>query len=243
MKRSLYILNILIILIFSQANSGFSNEPTVYVVTLSTGHYHTGMAIPLSALFYQPAVVDSNWKYLGRPNNRIYCLNVHLASKGKYMAMATHTGVHQSFDFGKTWKDGRRILGDGKTWRGLITGAIVGMTGGFGLSIVAIYANNSDFAFLGLSDFGRFPLMIPIIGSICFGALFGDITESFLKRRRGKKRGEDWIPFDQLDFIIGALVLSFIIAGILQIVSITSFNWFFDLYFFIINNLYLLISS
>jgi len=141
-------------------------------------------------------------------------------------ASALLVGGGTPIDFGKTWKDGRRILGDGKTWRGLISGAFVGMTSGFGLSVVAIFANNSDFAFLGLSDFGRFPLMIPIIAGICFGALLGDITESFLKRRFGKNRGEDWIPFDQLDFIVGAIVLSFIIAGLLQILEITSYNWF-----------------
>ena len=138
---------------------------------------------------------------------------------------AVLVGGGKPVDFGKTWKDGRRILGDGKTWRGLISGAFLGMTGGFGLSIVAIYANNSDFKFLGLSDFGKFPLMIPIIGAICFGALLGDIIESFLKRRVGKERGQDWIPFDQLDFIVGALLLSFIVAGVIQV--FTSY-WFFD---------------
>jgi len=140
-------------------------------------------------------------------------------------ASAVLVGGGTPIDFGKKWKDGKRILGDGKTWRGLITGAIVGMVGGFGLSIVAIYANNSDFAFLGLNDFGQFPLMIPMVGAICFGALFGDITESFFKRRVGKDRGEDWIPFDQLDFIVGALVFSVIVAGIIKI-----FNsyWFFE---------------
>ncbi len=143
-------------------------------------------------------------------------------------ASALLVGGGTPIDFGKTWKDGKRILGDGKTWRGLITGAIVGMAAGFGLSVVAVYANDSEFAFLGISNFGRFPLMIPIIGAICFGALFGDITESFLKRRIGKKRGENWIPFDQLDFIVGALILSFIMAGFLQIISITTENWFFE---------------
>ena len=92
-------------------------------------------------------------------------------------------------DFGKNWKDGKRILGDGKTWNGLVIGALFGIIGGFGITVVAIYANNSEeFAFLGLNDFGRFPLMIPIITSICFGALLGDIIESFLKRRVGKNR-------------------------------------------------------
>lgn len=142
-------------------------------------------------------------------------------------ASALLVGGGTPIDFGKNWKDGKRILGDGKTWRGLISGAVIGMVGGFGLSIVAIYANNSDFAFLGLSDFGRYPLMIPIIGSICFGALLGDIIKSFFKRRVGIERGKNWIPFDQIDFILGVLLFSFLIAGFLQIIGIASYNWFF----------------
>ena len=143
-------------------------------------------------------------------------------------ASALLVGGGKPIDFGKNWKDGRRILGDGKTWQGLISGAFVGITGGFAFSIVAIYANNSEFSFLGLSDFGRYPLMIPIVASICFGALLGDIIESFFKRRIGRDRGEDWIPFDQIDFISGALILCFLIAGLLQILGFTSNNWFTD---------------
>lgn len=137
-------------------------------------------------------------------------------------------GGGKPIDFGKKWKDGRRILGDGKTWRGLVTGAFLGMTGGFGITVAAIYIAKSEFGFLGLNDFGRFPLMIPIITSVCFGALLGDILESFFKRRIGKKSGEDWIPFDQLDFILGALFFSFIISSLVQIIGVTSHNWFFD---------------
>jgi CDP-2,3-bis-(O-geranylgeranyl)-sn-glycerol synthase len=143
-------------------------------------------------------------------------------------ASALLVGGGTPVDFGKNWKDGRRILGDGKTWWGLFSGAFLGITAGFAFSIVAIYANNSEFSFLGISDFGRYPLMIPIIASICFGALLGDIIESFFKRRFGKNRGEDWIPFDQLDLIVGVLLLSFIFAGLLQITGITSYNWFFE---------------
>jgi len=145
-------------------------------------------------------------------------------------ASALLVGGGTPIDFGKNWRDGRRILGDGKTWRGLISGAVVGMIGGFGLSIVAIYANDSDFAFLGLSDFGRYPLMIPVVSSICFGALLGDITESFFKRRIGKERGQDWFIFDQLDFIVGALVLCLFISMIIQICGFTSYNWFLKVF-------------
>jgi CDP-2,3-bis-(O-geranylgeranyl)-sn-glycerol synthase len=143
-------------------------------------------------------------------------------------ASALLVGGGKPIDFGKKCKDGRRILGDGKTWRGFYAGAFVGIAAGFGFSVVAIYANNSDFAFLGLSDFGRFPIMIPIVISICFGALLGDIIESFFKRRIGKDRGENWIPFDQLDFILGALLFSLIIATILSIMGFSQGNWFID---------------
>ena len=143
-------------------------------------------------------------------------------------ACALLVGGGTPIDFGKNWKDGRRIFGDGKTWRGLISGAFLGMTGGFAITIAAIYISNSEFAFLDLSDFGRFPLMIPIISSICFGALFGDIFESFFKRRFGIKRGENWIPFDQLDFILGVLLFCFVLSSVIQLLGFTNFNWFFD---------------
>ncbi|KAA0006124.1 MAG: CDP-archaeol synthase, partial [Thermoplasmata archaeon] len=59
-----------------------------------------------------------------------------------------------------------------------------------------------------------------------FGALLGDIVESFFKRRVGKERGEDWIPFDQVDFLIGALILCYIVSAIFQFAGILDYNWF-----------------
>ena len=90
------------------------------------------------------------------------------------------------------------------------------------------FIDTTEYSYLGLNDFLGFPFMIPIIFSICFGALLGDIIESFFKRRIGKKRGEDWIPFDQIDFILGVFFFSFLTAGLLQISGLTSSNWFFD---------------
>jgi len=140
-------------------------------------------------------------------------------------ASALLAGGGTPIDLGKKWKDGKRILGDGKTWQGLFAGTFIGMTAGFGLSAVAKYAVSIQFPIV-LTDFTGFPLMIPIIFSICFGALFGDIAESFFKRRVGKQRGEDWIPFDQLDFILGVLLLSFIMSSIIRLVGLTPTNWF-----------------
>jgi len=142
-------------------------------------------------------------------------------------ASAVIVGGGTPIDFGKTWKDGRRILGDGKTWRGLFAGTFLGMTAGFGLAVAASYLSTSEYSFLRLTNFEGFPLMIPILFSLCFGALLGDIIESFFKRRIGKDRGQDWIPFDQLDFIVGALLFSFLISELVYLVHLTSAHWFF----------------
>lgn len=151
-------------------------------------------------------------------------------------ASALLLGGGLPIDFGKKWSDGNRILGNGKTWRGLFIGTFIGMTSGFGFSIISKFAFNIDFP-IKINDFTGFPLMIPILFSLCFGALMGDIIESFFKRRIGKKRGENWIPFDQLDFILGVLFFSFIMSGFLQFLNLTKENWFlvsFSLYHIII---------
>ncbi len=90
-------------------------------------------------------------------------------------------------DGGRVWSDGRRILGDGKTWEGLLIGTVVGALVGWPV-----------FALLGL-DYN------PIL--ISFGALLGDIVGSFAKRRVGLPRGAEAPLIDQLDFMFGALAL------------------------------------
>jgi CDP-2,3-bis-(O-geranylgeranyl)-sn-glycerol synthase len=142
-------------------------------------------------------------------------------------ASAVVVGGGTPIDFGKTWKDGRRILGNGKTWRGLFSGTFLGMTAGFGLAVAASYLSTSEYAFLGLTNFEGFPYMIVILFSLCFGALLGDVIESFFKRRVGIDRGQDWIPFDQLDFIVGALVFSFLMSELLYVFHLTEAQWFF----------------
>jgi CDP-2,3-bis-(O-geranylgeranyl)-sn-glycerol synthase len=46
-------------------------------------------------------------------------------------------------------------------------------------------------------------------GALCgVGALGGDVVKSWLKRRRGISPGGPWLPWDQLDFQLGALILA-----------------------------------
>jgi CDP-2,3-bis-(O-geranylgeranyl)-sn-glycerol synthase len=46
------------------------------------------------------------------------------------------------------------------------------------------------------------------------GAMGGDSLKSFVKRRVGIEPGKRWIPFDQVDFVIGALILTSRIAAL-----------------------------
>ena len=94
---------------------------------------------------------------------------------------------------------GKRILGDGKSILGTLNGIIIG-------SLVGII-----FALVIPSVFILIPEYILLAFLLALGAMLGDITESFFKRRIGFKRGEKWLGFDQLDFVIGGLILSLLI--------------------------------
>jgi CDP-2,3-bis-(O-geranylgeranyl)-sn-glycerol synthase len=96
-------------------------------------------------------------------------------------------------DFGKSYHGGR-LLGDSKTWRGLLFGAFVaGLITLIQYKLVKTSPESLVFVFA-------------IGAAMGFGALFGDAVESFFKRRLNHKPGESWFPFDQVDYIIGGLV-------------------------------------
>ena len=107
-------------------------------------------------------------------------------------------------DFGKSY-NGRRVLGDGKTFRGLISGTIVGSLMGF---IQFYLSQNYNFTYI--PEFNNFNLLnfLTLGFLLSLGALLGDIIKSLIKRRFGIKRGRPWPPFDQLDFILGGFLLS-----------------------------------
>ena len=108
-------------------------------------------------------------------------------------------------DFGRTWK-GKAILGPGKSWRGLVIGVIAGTL--FGL----LWFYLSQSGPLSETYYGfNFQLTQPYFGFVLgFGALLGDLAGSFIKRRLGKKRGAHVPGLDQLDLLLGALVLGYI---------------------------------
>lgn len=101
---------------------------------------------------------------------------------------------------------GKRLLGDHKTWRGLVAGLI--------LSVITVYLQAYGYAHvawirnISMSvNYQQLPLLS--LGLLLgFGALGGDAAKSFFKRRRNIPAGESWIPFDQADLIIGAIIVT-----------------------------------
>lgn len=126
--------------------------------------------------------------------------------------VAVLTGGGTPMDFGRTWRDGRRVLGDGKTWRGLVGGTIGGMAL-CGILALAVRASGTDsltdFAMPGW-DAGLSWVYVAFL--LAFGALFGDFTKSFFKRRLGWPKGAKSPLMDMYDFILGAWLWSGVLA-------------------------------
>ncbi|MFC6905456.1 CDP-2,3-bis-(O-geranylgeranyl)-sn-glycerol synthase [Halalkalicoccus tibetensis] len=121
---------------------------------------------------------------------------------------AVLAGGGAPIDGGRTW-NGRRILGDGKTWRGTIVGTLVGVGVAYLLNVLQPTA--IDVLGVGVPTF---PLAAMV--ALPLGAMLGDMAASFLKRRTGRNRGAPLLGVDQLDFAVMALLLTAIVA----------FEWF-----------------
>lgn len=98
-------------------------------------------------------------------------------------------------DYGGQFR-GRRIFGDHKTWRGLVFGVALAMLVGYA-QYLWFYQPN-----------GQLTAVLAAAGLLGFGALAGDAIESFFKRQLRIASGDSWFPFDQVDYIIGGLLMS-----------------------------------
>ncbi len=145
-------------------------------------------------------------------------------------------GGGKPIDKGKLWRDGRRILGDHKTVAGLVKGPLyIGIPLSIALFLlffilwpviqqIPIEGASSGVYKLYFELFyyqyyfvgGPFPIGIVIIllriVFSSYGAAFGDLAGSFLKRRFNVKSGAPFWIVDQLDFAVGALIFAIIPA-------------------------------
>ena len=105
-------------------------------------------------------------------------------------------------DFGKNFYDGKRIFGNNKTFRGFFFGLAIGIM-------------------VGLIEcwlFG-FPVLFSVLTPL--GALLGDLTGAFLKRRLGIAPGGLLPIVDQVDFVVGAVLFSLPLALISWELAVT----------------------
>lgn len=150
-------------------------------------------------------------------------LPAYNANMAPVFAMRWFPRWNRRIDGGRVWKDGRPLLGAGKTWRGLAAACLAATLTAFAQS----YVRFSDVEF---SDFGHALAGGPIgplwIG-FCFGlgAIVGDAVKSFFKRRTGREGGAPWVPFDQLDFVVGGLLLAYLGSLLLQLLPHAPANW------------------
>ena len=109
--------------------------------------------------------------------------------------LACTFGGGNPIDGGRIFIDGRPLLGKGKTVRGLFVGISSAVC-------VAVLQSFIDYEFN------------PVIFGLLTGggAMLGDILKSFFKRRLNIKSGRPFPPFDQLDFIVGALAVYYILG-------------------------------
>jgi CDP-2,3-bis-(O-geranylgeranyl)-sn-glycerol synthase len=101
-------------------------------------------------------------------------------------------GGGPAMDFGKKFFDGKPLLGKNKTFRGFFFGWFIGILVGVVEGLV--------FGFAAYSVL--FSVLTPL------GALVGDLTGAFIKRRLNIAPGGLLPVIDQIDFVVGALLFS-----------------------------------
>lgn len=113
---------------------------------------------------------------------------------------------------------GKPVFGNHKTYRGFFFGILAAII------VVAIqkelYGSSSllqTYALLNYSNVNTIALGF-LLG---FGALFGDLIESFFKRRQNIPEGKVWVPWDQIDWIIGTIIFVYFFIPIPLLVMIT----------------------
>jgi CDP-2,3-bis-(O-geranylgeranyl)-sn-glycerol synthase len=111
--------------------------------------------------------------------------------------VAALVGGGTPVDLGRNFTDGKRVFGDGKTYRGLI----IGIFAGIGIGLVQIGVS-------GAYGWENLPQQTFLsITLLATGALLGDLCKSFFKRRLGKERGSKWPVADMYDLVAGALLM------------------------------------
>ena len=114
--------------------------------------------------------------------------------------------LKQPLDFGCSFR-GKRITGSNKTYRGLAVGILAALLVVWGEK--TLYPIMSGYSLIDYAAVN--PWLLGLwMGA---GALLGDALKSFFKRQLNIPPGARWIPFDQIDWILGTI---FVLAWYVQ---------------------------
>jgi CDP-2,3-bis-(O-geranylgeranyl)-sn-glycerol synthase len=150
-----------------------------------------------------------------------YLANTAAMIGGKWLPSLTGLPV-KPIDGGRLHSDGNRLLGDGKTWNGLVTAVFIA-------GLVGIFTH--------MMATGSEPWLDPIAGgssvqaftvgaTLGLGCMLGDAAGSYVKRRRGLKReGDtsseapllDTLPFAMFTFATGLILFSDLPVGDIEL--------------------------
>lgn len=104
-------------------------------------------------------------------------------------------GGGKPIDCGKKFVDGKPIFGPNKTYRGFVSGVLIGTLVGYIQETVApTYGLPAGNVLRGFT--------------LSLGALIGDLIGSFVKRRLNLKPGAPFPVIDQVFFVVFALLFS-----------------------------------
>ncbi|MBI2577007.1 CDP-archaeol synthase [Candidatus Woesearchaeota archaeon] len=102
---------------------------------------------------------------------------------------------------------GKPIFGSHKTVRGFLVAVIYSVALTY---LQALLYPLAGFQALSIVHYPSVWLSLGLLLGV--GAIGGDLVKSFAKRRIGIKPGKTFIPFDQLDFVIGSLLLASLVV-------------------------------
>ncbi|MFH1586258.1 MAG: CDP-2,3-bis-(O-geranylgeranyl)-sn-glycerol synthase [Candidatus Diapherotrites archaeon] len=121
----------------------------------------------------------------------IYIIPMYIANSGAMLF-----GGKTPFDLNIKFIDGKPIFGPGKTFKGTSIGIGLGTASAFLL----------EYFFPALTA-GISPHFLLLGFALSIGAILGDMAGSFFKRRNNIPRGTEVLFLDQLDFVIGGMIL------------------------------------
>lgn len=110
------------------------------------------------------------------------------------------SGGKTPIDLGARLSDKQRLLGPGKTYRGLLVGIAAGTLAGVVLAFVL-----PQHYIPGAETNQK----ILIAFALSFGTMLGDSIGSFIKRRRKLKPGQETVITDKLTFLFTALLIGY----------------------------------